>query len=302
MAADNFLHFSKAESVKKRDIRNKLTLVARAGSAAALSIARPPATSGNVLMLHNGRSGSTLLGDLMDQHPGVFWDGETLEKKLHRIESRLGQGFATLYGSFDLDDGIAEIEQRMKWRAAGRIFGTELQDYHVEIMKTDIESYLQRLRNLGFDRFVFLERNYLRKIASHLVATKRDQFHINQGAKLAPQPVRINVSRVYVGHRITTLLEAMQQYRAFFQRAEAALPGAQILKLSYEQHIQNGPQPAVDELCQFLGLSPHHPKVNFGKTTDLPLDKVIENFDEVVDYIANTEFRDEVAEFIENRR
>jgi LPS sulfotransferase NodH len=285
-----------------QDIRNRVKLAVRAGSAMARSIARPPAANGNVLMLHNGRSGSTLLGDLMDQHPAVFWDGETLEKKLHRTESRLGVGFANLYGSFDLDDGISEIEQRMRWRSAGRIFGTELQDYHVEIMKTDIESYLLRLRKLGFERFVFLERNYLRKIASHLVATKRDRFHVNQGIKLQPQPVRINVSRVYIGHRFTTLIDAMRQYRDFFQRAEAALNGAQILKLSYEQHIQNGPQLAVEELCHFLGLSPHHPKINFGKTTDLPLEKVIENFEEVVDYIAGTEFRHEVADFIDNPR
>jgi hypothetical protein len=286
----------------QRDFKKQLKLATRAGSAAALSIVRPPAKNGNVVMLHNGRSGSTVLGDLMDQHPEVFWDGETLEKKLHRMESRLGVGFANLYGSFDLEAGVAELEKRMKWRAAGRIFGAELQDYHIEMMGTDIESYLQRLRNLGFDRFVFLERNYLRKIASHLVATRRDRFHVDQGIKLTPQPIRINVSRVYIGHRFTTLLEAMQQYRAFFQKAEAAIAGAQILKLSYESDIQNGPQSAVDKLCEFLGLPPHRPVVNFGKTTDLPLDQVIENFDEVVDYIANSEFRGEVAEFIERRR
>lgn len=282
----------------QRNLKIQIKQATRAGGAAAMSIVKSPATSGNVMVLHNGRSGSTVLGDLMDQHPGVFWDGETLEKRLHRAESRSDGGFADLYGSFTLDDSIAEVERRMRWRAAGRIFGTELQDYHVEMMNSDIETYVARLRNLGFDHFVLLERNYLRKIASHLVATKRDTFHVDNGIKLKPQPIRINVSRVYIGHRFTTLLDAMRQYRAFFERAEAALAGAKLLKLNYEEHIQHDPQAAVDALCRFLDLPPHRPTVNFGKTTDLPLQQVIENFDEVVRHIADSEFRDEVAEFM----
>jgi len=112
-------------------------------------------------MLHNGRSGSTLLGDMMDQNQDVFWDGETLEKKLHRIEGRRKCGFSELYGAFNLTDGVDEIIHRMNRRAAGRVFGTELQDYHVEIMKTDTEIYLNRLKDVGFDHFIFLERNYI---------------------------------------------------------------------------------------------------------------------------------------------
>ncbi len=31
---------------------------------------------GCVAMFHVGRSGSTVLGDLLDQHPDIFWDSE----------------------------------------------------------------------------------------------------------------------------------------------------------------------------------------------------------------------------------
>src|SRR6516225_3158271 len=34
---------------------------------------------GNVVMFHLGRSGSTVLASLLQQNPGVFWDGELFE-------------------------------------------------------------------------------------------------------------------------------------------------------------------------------------------------------------------------------
>ena len=76
----------------------------RYAAARLRGLASAPLTEGHVLMLHTGRSGSTVLGQMLDQHSGVFWDGELLEKRFHRIARARGVGVNHLYGALDLAD------------------------------------------------------------------------------------------------------------------------------------------------------------------------------------------------------
>lgn len=266
----------------------------RAVKARASSLFTRPRKSGHVLMLHNGRSGSTLLGDMLDQHPDIFWDGETIEKKLHRMEYRSGLGFENLWGAIDLDEGAKEVEKRLRTRAADKIFGSEVQDYHVLMMGTDIRNYIRRMKSLGFTRFVFLDRNYLRKVVSSIVATKRNRFHVGSEAKPKVTTVRIDPERVYIGHRRTTLLGVLRQFSKFRQDALAELRGDQVLTLRYEEDIASDPAAAARKVCDFLGLEPHAPAVHFGKTTDAPLSRIVENYDEFRSVVLNSEFAHEL--------
>ena len=38
-----------------------------------------PKQSKNIAMFHAGRSGSTVLGDLLNQNPQIFWDSEIFQ-------------------------------------------------------------------------------------------------------------------------------------------------------------------------------------------------------------------------------
>lgn len=257
----------------------------RAVKARLRSLLKEPPPSGHVLMLHNGRSGSTLLGDMLDQHPAVFWDGETIEKKLHRLHGQKGLGFEELWGEMKLADGVGEVRRRMRTRAGGRLFGSEVQDYHPLMLGSDIRTYIRQMRRLGFTRFVYLERNYIRKIVSHAVATKRETFHVGQGENPGRTRVRINPDRLYIGHRFTTLNKALRQYQQFRNEALDELRNDAVLNLSYEQDIQANPQVAAKKMCAFLDLPPHEPEIKFGKTTNRPLEDVIENFDEIASTI-----------------
>ena len=252
----------------------------RALGARLRSMVMRPQDTGHVLMLHNGRSGSTLLGDMLDQHPAIFWDGETIEKKLHRLQAYKGVGFEELWGSMDLAAGIGELRRRMCERSGGKLFGSEVQDYHPLMLGCDIRSYLREARRLGFTRFIFLERNYVRKIVSHLVATERETFHVQRHIRPPKTHVRIDPNRLYLGHRFTTLDKALRQYRRFREEALEELKNDAVLHLSYEEDIQNDPQVALRKACNFLDLPVHRPAVRFGKTTNRPLRDVIENFRE----------------------
>lgn len=271
----------------------------RALKSRGLALLRKPKTEGNVVILHNGRSGSTLLGQMLDQHPEIFWDGETYEKQLHKRQAKSTLGFEDMWGLIDDRAALAELRTRMRRRAGGRIFGTELQDYHPQMMGTEIEPYLDKMQRLGFTKFVYLQRNYLRKIVSAATATKTGSFHVKAGRRSSATRIRLNPRRLYIGHRHTTLLDVMREYRAFHRRTISALGRDQVLELSYEKDIENDPGVAASKVFNHIDVEPIEPEVTLSKTTSKDLSNVVENFDEILEVVEQSEFSDQIAPFVQ---
>ncbi len=251
--------------------------------------------SGHVLLLHNGRSGSTLLGNMMDQHSDVFWDGETFEKRLHKEAASRGVGIDSLYGEFTPADLTSEIFHRMDKRSGNRIFGTEIQDYHLKMVGLELPEFLAALRPKGFTKFIYLDRNYMRKVVSHIVATERNKFHIGTKTKLKKTGFELDPDMIYIGHRLTSLLEALQQYDDFASDVSKALPKKDLLHLRYEDDIENDPHQAARKVCKFLDIKFHKPKVNFGKTTTRSLKEILENYEEIEDLIRGSSFASQMT-------
>ena len=121
----------------------------------------------NVVMFHIGRSGSTVLSDLLGQHSRVFWDGQIYERLFEQLEA---SSTRVAPGSVARHNAITALQFRM--RAAGeRVYGFEVKFFHLRCFGIDLKEYVAHLRALGFTHFVILERrNYLRKILSSVVA------------------------------------------------------------------------------------------------------------------------------------
>lgn len=256
----------------------------------ALGLVRPPRASGNVLMLHTGRSGSTVLGNMLDQHPDIFWDGEVVEKLFHRIARRRGTGVDTQFGAKNLEDAIAHIRNRQRRLSAGRIYGLELQQYQLEMIGAGLSETLDLLVPLGFDRFVVLtRRNHLRKIVSHMVATQYQRHHTT-GRKAGTVPsIRLDPKRCYVDHRHRTLIERIESYEAFFAAARNWVEGYRVLNLDYGADISGGPGKAYAKTCDFLKLPALPVEVGLKKTADFPLTQLIANYHDVAEALARTE-------------
>ncbi len=254
------------------------------------AIVQPMRRDGHAVMLHNGRSGSTLLGDMLDQNPAIFWDGETIEKRLHQRSEREDVGIDKLYGKLDVETELAAIRQRMSSRCGNRIFGTELQDYHLDMLGASLPDMIEQLRRVGFTKFILLERNYLRKIVSHLVATQKRRHHVSAETKVTVDPIRINPDRIYIGHTFTTLQNVLEQYRSFAEAARANVNGGDLLELSYESDIETDPNVACARVCDFLGVETHQAAIKFGKTTNVPLNEVVENYSEVASALDKSGF------------
>ncbi len=217
----------------------------------------------------------------MDQHPSIFWDGETFEKFLHRKSLERGVGVDHLFDEFSGEYLVHEIKTRMSTRAGNRQFGTEIQDYHLLMAGMTLEDFAEKLRCLGFTKFIYLDRNYMRKIVSHIVATERNQFHVGANGKTKRTQINIDPNKIYIGHQLTTLSDTLERYKKFSDDANAVFKNDDFLRLTYEKHIKNSPKEASEEVCKFLDIPVHKPKIKFGKTTNVPLHDLIENYSEI---------------------
>ncbi len=265
----------------RQTIRKKISRAARAINARLVSTFADPRPDGHVLMLHTGRSGSTMLGDMLDQHPKVFWDGEVIEKLLHNISHKEGVGIDHLRGRLSLDDVINQIQRRMRTRSGGKIYGMEIQDYHLDFIESSLEEFLSILIRIGFQKFVYLDRSPIRKMVSHLVATKNNEWHINKPQHVSRSKIIIIPDRIYIGHNFTTMRDSLDKMIQFKEKSIDLLGGQRFLKLDYDTDIRFDPMAASSKVCAHLELPDHKPRIKFAKTADLQLSDLIENYSEV---------------------
>ena len=253
-------------------------------------LVRRPKARGHVLMLHTGRSGSTVLGNMLDEHPSIFWDGETIERPFHQLAHAKGESIGEQFGALGPAESARRVERRRRAYSGGRLYGFELQHYQLAMMGTDLERFLGEAKALGFDRFVILDRrNPLRKIVSHMVATTHDRHHIRDRRVGEMPTIRLNPDRCFIAHRFRTLDDELRDQKRFFRTAERLLKNDKVLHLDYDADISDDPRAAYRKVCRFLGVAPAKPKVRLAKTANFPLPDLVENFDEVADALAGSE-------------
>lgn len=254
------------------------------------ALVRKAPAEGHVLMLHTGRSGSTVVGNLLQQHSRLYWDGEVYEKMFVWIRSRQGVLVRQQNELLGPDDAWPYLDRRRP-RAGARLYGFECRDYHLDWLKVSLVDYLRAARSRGFTRVIVLERrNLLLKIVSNVVAETRNQHHVRIGVHVEPPSLRLDLDHLPLDHGRVEILSALAQTKRWLEEAEAAAAEFEHLHLCYEDSIQNDPLVAYREVCGFLGVPPEFPKIALGKTTAFPLSQIIENFDELRERLRGTEF------------
>jgi hypothetical protein len=250
----------------------------------ALSAHRRP---GNVAMFHVGRSGSTVLARLLDQHPRVWWDGETYYNRWEQLG-----GSPDLFGSFD---PARHLRRRM--RAAGdRYYGFEvkfLPEQQLKIIQMELADFVDSICDLGISHFISLKRkNYVRRTLSQLIGRKTQVRHIDRGARSTLTRVRIDVDCVEIGvtGSAKPLLERFHELDAAHGELDRLLANKRALHLTYEDDILDDPQRAVERVCAFLNIEPHEGRVSHGRTNPFRIDEMVENFDELARVLSGTKF------------
>ncbi|MEA5466103.1 hypothetical protein [Leptothoe sp. PORK10 BA2] len=249
---------------------------------------------GSIAMFHIGRSGSTVLGNLLNQNPNVFWDGEVY----HTYVDWGGQK-ALKKGQNPSIDPV-KLLQVQKIKARRRYYGFEVKFYHLDRTNISLPDYVQQISEQGISHFIILKRkNYLRKIVSSYVSfdkkksrlrTIYESDHHPADTKAKLHQINLNVNSFTIDGSRKSLLDHLEYYQQSFQKLDTELVNKKVLRLTYEEHIAQGPINGYHQACDFLGISRHPVTVQYGKTNPFKLSEIVENFSEVEKTLNNTEF------------
>lgn len=245
----------------------------------------------NVLMIHIGRSGSTVLGDLLDKNSQIRWGGEiyhTLRMFYQTLSAAKGEVPFT-------GDPIVYTKNAMKG-CRKRYFGFELKFFHLKYLNQTLPEYLTAIGQIGVDRIIALERrNYLRKIVSSQIAGLTNVWHSRQSAPRLTR-IALNVNELCLDNDKKSLLEFLYGYENSFNALYAFLSNqrlfrrSSILHLTYEDDVAPDPQIGYRHVCEFLRVACEPVSTQFKKTTPFQLRQILTNYEEVQATLAGTPF------------
>jgi LPS sulfotransferase NodH len=261
--------------------------VARSLLDAVDTIRHPFALTRQVVMLHTGRCGSTVLADMLNQHPDVYWAGEIFARMTER-HSEVEPGPDALNAIID--------KSRRGGRYSGKTFyGFELKylpQQHLRPAYLDLrlEDCLSRLRQLRVARFIVLQReNYLRQAISVQVGREQRRWH----ARTTPgKPTRIvlNLESFRPGPPQISLLDEFRSLEQHHDKLKHLLAGDEVLYLSYERDILQDPTQAYLKCCRFLDVAPAAPQIKIARTNPFPYEAILLNMPDVAALLRNTKY------------
>ena len=241
---------------------------------------RPRHRQGNLVMFHTGRSGSSVIADMLSRHPAIHWDGELFNYDLQ------------LWRNKPRDRSI-EVQRRIKRRMnlfESSIYGIELLPTQLKSGHIDTGPFITVLEDFGVQHFILLtRRNILRKIVSNLVARERGRWRLGSGETAPLTRIHVDITKLLMAST-KPLLDHMRDMQADYDTLRALLSSRRCLHLVYEDDVLGDPRCAYHKICGFLGVEHIELPVRHGRTTPQPLNQIVQNFDEVQQVLAGTEF------------
>ena len=218
-----------------------------------------------------GRSGSTLLVRMLDQHNDITCLGELLRCRLMFPEA---------------------YRDRCLNIAPKPVRGFKLLSYQMtQVMKIAPDSgYLRRMQDDGF-RIIYIHRdNYLRLAVSNMFARIRGQFHVDRQSESGAEHQRHYFSP-------DELLQWMEGARFRTVEEKAFLDGVDHFDVLYERDLEcrESQTNTVRKLFAWFGVDCQDVQPSLRQATPRDLNRIIENYDEVVERIGQSDF----AKFLE---
>ena len=237
---------------------------------------------GGFAIFHVGRCGSTVLTDLLEQHPDVHSDGETYVRVLE-------QARATGRTPHEIAGDPADYVQRRLRRAGAKWFMFDLKFDHVDRLEGSIERYVADLAAMGVDRFVVLRRrNLLRKFASQHMAVQRGAYHSTDATARRRIRVHLDVEELSVDGIIAPIGEHLRRITEQYETFDRIAADHAVLHLDYEDDLLADPLIGHGKVLDHVGLRPHVPSIRMQKLNPYPLAEIVENHADVVAALTGT--------------
>ena len=229
-------------------------------------------------MFHVGRCGSTVLTEMLAQHPAIYWDGETfarVEDQARRQEVELGRCGV---------DPRCYVNARLA-RAGARYFGFDAKFRQVHQLGVSTEALLTSLPRSEPHLVVSLRRrNLLRQLVSALNGQRRHAYHNRSGDLPQLAPLRLDLASWGEGG----LPARFDSLNAAYADLESLHERYRILHLEYERDIEQDPTVACELVVDGLGLDAHPASATLRRSNPEPLDLLVDNLDEVRSHLAGT--------------
>lgn len=245
-----------------------------------------PFRKGNIVMFHIGRSGSTVLGDILNQHSKIFWDSEIYERLLPQWTTKVSE-----VGNLDLpEDPLQFLHRRMR-QAGHRFYGFEVKFFQLKLLNCNLSDYINHLQKLGVNYFIILERkNYLRTIVSSVIAHRTLLLHQSKHERPKLHQVKLDIDNIQIDRNYQPLINCLWDYHENFQKLDKLLSGRKVLNLSYEDDVMESPLSGYERVCSFIGVESRKVSIRFSKTNPFKLREMIANFEEVERTLSGTLF------------
>jgi LPS sulfotransferase NodH len=207
------------------------------------------------IILAQGRTGSTLLADLLNSHPATRCEGEVLARPLRYAEPFIAGRAARV-------------------ALSRKLWGFKAKHYQITECFPEGESkFLTRMQKRGW-RVIWLRRkNFVQIALSTLVGLQRKTRAYNRLDTEERPPIRIDPDD-FVQH-LRSRVTQIDVERSF-------LEGLSYFEVVYEQDLMAvDKQAELDHLLAYLDVPKHPLRTVFRRTENRPLDKYIENWSEL---------------------
>jgi hypothetical protein len=237
---------------------------------------------GVVLMLHIGRCGSTVLANMLGQHPGIRWDGQ-----IYRYRAPEGRVNSSNVGSWTKEQFAI---------AGARYYGFEykiLPDQHSAKLGIDLLQFLDICRETGVSHYLILKRsNTLRHIVSNYASIARGLWHIERGKKAGAKTFQLDLDHITTerspGLPILSYLEKVDDT---YDAVSESLQNGKVLHINYETDIEaSGPDVAFRKVCDFLNLPWVQVEVKNQRLNPYKMEEIVENWAELKGVLSGTKY------------
>ena len=240
----------------------------------------------SVMMLHHGRSGSTVLTQMLQQHSDLHWDGEFFHPLSNRSlsDSKLKKWSNPL-----------EVLQNRPDFWQGFVYGLEVKFKHIwepRVLNMSVKEFVDAMHEMGIEHWIVLKRShYLRMMLSCIRGMKTGSWHSKKGESNEARTLSIDLEKANVGlGESRPVLEQFHRLDETFEEIKELLQDRKTLWLEYESDIFNDPKVAYLKTCEFLNIKPLHIEPTLQKSAFKPVCDLIANFDELSSVLENTPY------------
>lgn len=250
---------------KKSDTINKrLGYLLEIANYAQAKVTKSHLPTTKFVIFGTGRSGSTLLVDMLRSNPQIHCDNELFHRKLFNPIS------------------FVERRSRMFDTAA---YGFKCLTYQIyEVLGyTDHKKFICDLHALGY-KIIYLQRkDTLMQALSNIYARHRNVFHARANAH-ADEVIKINVD-------LDVLDDWMQRLDAQKRFERTLLQDIPHLNISYEKDLKTAENhgAATKKICDFLEVANAVSNPSLRKFSPTRLEDYIENLSELRNHLSQTE-------------